>query len=344
MTISDNLSDTESASLTTVQPKPPPSVEKKKKVSFAEEPDKVSRDFSTSGLSLQAVVKNLLIPTRAEADLVLRSSDGVAFHVFSQILAEASSVFNDMIALGAAHALAAKAEGKDEVAIVDVAEDASVVDSLLRLIYPIRNPPLPTSADSVDTTLDSLVQLLKAADKYQMEGVLWSLKEALIHRNILRRAPVRVYTIACMFGLEEEARLASQHTLSVDVLQTPLFRELSQISARDYIRLVQLQQNRASAAIAILQSATPTCVGCSKERDAGPLWWTEFKDKASCELRQRPNTDVVFTAGFLARCVMDSKGMCSHCPLSYLSIATQARLEHMKERIDTLPSMVESLS
>jgi len=248
-----------------------------------------------------------------------------------------------MIVLGTAHALALKdAAGKEEVAIVDVTEDANVVDLLLRFIYPIRNPPF-LCTDAADSTLDSVVLLLKAADKYQMEGVLWSLREVLLHPDLLEKVPIRVYTIACMFGLEEEARTASRHTLSFDVLRTPLFGELSQISARDYIRLVQLHQNRASSALSILHSATPSCIGCSKEREAGPLWWTEFKEKAANELRQKPNTDIIFAAAFMARCVMDSKGMCTYCPLSYLNAATQARLEHMKERIDALPSTVEAI-
>jgi hypothetical protein len=266
----------------------------------------------------------------------------VAFHVLSTILAEASDVFHDMVSLGSAHLLSIRAVGQDQAPSVDLAEDANTLDMLLRFLYPIRRPQIALQYQSPDDALDVIVTLLKAADKYQIDCVTWGLREQLLHPSLLKHRPIRVYTIACMFGFEEEARIASSHTLNVNVLETPLFGELGLISARDYLRLVQLHQKRALSAVSILQTATPTCVGCSKERDAGPLWWCEFKDRATKELKQKPSTDTIFGASFLANCVTEAKGLCPHCPLSYLSVATQARLEHMKEKIDALPRTVES--
>ncbi|KZS97894.1 hypothetical protein SISNIDRAFT_423337 [Sistotremastrum niveocremeum HHB9708] len=230
--------------------------------------------------------------------------------------------------------------GKDVIPTVDITEASETIDSLLRFIYPIRRPVIFAPDIPLDESLTGLVVLLKTADKYQMDGVLFELRTLLMSPPLLKEHPVRVYAIACMYGFDPEAKIASRHTLNVDILRTPLFPELSQITARNYIRLIQLHQARATSALSVLYSMSPSCTGCSKERD-GPLWWIEFKERARDELRQRPTSDAIFNASFLARCVVDSKSICPHCPLSYLNAATQARLDHLKERIDQLPDTID---
>ncbi|EJF64449.1 hypothetical protein BD309DRAFT_831871, partial [Dichomitus squalens] len=109
---------------------------------------------------------------KASADLVLRTSDYVDFHVWKCILALASPVFEDMFEL-AEHGKRSEgktAEGAEctsstpsSASVIEVPETSSAWTLLLRWIYPSRpcHDPLPPFL---------LKTALAAAHKYQMDG------------------------------------------------------------------------------------------------------------------------------------------------------------------------------
>ncbi|KAI5988235.1 hypothetical protein F5J12DRAFT_786925 [Pisolithus orientalis] len=76
------------------------------------------------------------------AEVILRSSDNVHFRVFKGSLALASPVFKDMFTLGAS-----------------VHETGTVLDMLLRLIYPLTTPELD-SVDDIKTLVATVVKNL----------------------------------------------------------------------------------------------------------------------------------------------------------------------------------------
>ncbi|EJD53548.1 hypothetical protein AURDEDRAFT_53221 [Auricularia subglabra TFB-10046 SS5] len=228
-----------------------------------------------------------------DADLIMRcrEPEHVDFYVFKRILVEGSAVFRDM--LQTPDSASALSKANNPMRVVELVESAEVVDSLLRLLYPMRKPHFES--------LDELILVIRAADKFQMHGLLYQLREMLVSARFLVDAPVRVYAVACIFSWEAEAKAASQAALSVDVLRCEPFPELGDISARAILRLIQMHQTRGQLAMQLLNNFSPTCTGtpgsaCSA---AAPLWWLEFKNRAREELRISPTTARIFKA-----CVM----------------------------------------
>lgn len=263
-----------------------------------------------------------------EADLILQSSDGVLFKVFSRILMEASPVFRDMMTIPK------PSEGLQQPLVLD--EEGATLELGLKFLYPIPSPTI--------TSFEMLKNIFKMADKYLLDSVLHALKALLVTPAFIEKAPLRVYALACAYGLQAEAKVASRHCLKIDVLQeAELYEELSMISGRDLLRLIRLHQTRAVAVLGILNGSNPSrCDGAGAYNSNGvPLWWLEFKARAKEELRTRPLGDTIFQPKFMASCVnMGVVNGCAHCPTNYLSTATQARLEQMRMLIDNLPDTV----
>lgn len=263
-----------------------------------------------------------------EADMVLQSSDGVLFRVFSRILIEASPVFRDMMSIPK------PSQGMSQPLGLD--EDGATLELGLKFLYPMPNPLI--------TSFEVMKDILKMADKYLLDSILHALRALLIGPSFLEKAPLRVYALACTYNFQEEAKLASRHCLKLDILQeAEVYDELSMISGRDLLRLIKLHQSRGTAIMAILNGSNPSrCDGVNAYNSNGvPLWWLEFKARAKEELRIRPLGDTIFHLKFMASCVnMGVTNGCPHCPTSYLSSATQARLEQMRMLIDNLPDTV----
>ncbi|KAF8307757.1 hypothetical protein DL93DRAFT_2064615, partial [Clavulina sp. PMI_390] len=78
-----------------------------------------------------------------DGDVVLRSEDGVDFRVDSLILRRASGLFADIFALPPKQQNDCSSSSSPEP--IAMIEPASVIDDLLRLIYPISASPTITS-------------------------------------------------------------------------------------------------------------------------------------------------------------------------------------------------------
>ncbi|KAI0642184.1 hypothetical protein C8Q79DRAFT_1013484 [Trametes meyenii] len=170
---------------------------------------------------------------RDDADFVLRSSDQVDFHVHRVILTMASSVFETMLTLP-------QPEGntKIERPLVDVSEDSETLDVLLRVCYPTSAPEL--------RDIPLLRKVLEAANKYDIPAVLTLVKKAMVQPELLDSDPLRIFVIACRFGMEPEAQAAAKKTAlrNFVVGSVQVCPELEDISAGAYYRLLQLQLSK----------------------------------------------------------------------------------------------------
>ncbi|KAI1790310.1 hypothetical protein LXA43DRAFT_519570 [Ganoderma leucocontextum] len=135
-------------------------------------------------------------------DVTLRSSDGVDFHCFSQILVAASSVFEGMVAVGNPNPDPSSSASNRP--IVPVTEDSKTLDSLLRFIYPIQKPLQPRS-------LEDIAPLFEASLKYMMEYPASILKEELL--AFAQSRPMQVWAIGCRLMLEDVARAGAERML-----------------------------------------------------------------------------------------------------------------------------------
>ncbi|KAI0744119.1 hypothetical protein C8Q80DRAFT_879994 [Daedaleopsis nitida] len=131
----------------------------------------------------------------ADADIILRSSDGSTFRVHKLVLKIASAGFAGMFTLPDATTGA--------LPVVDLTEDAASLEKLLRRCYPVARPPLTTLAD--------ILTVLAAAEKYCMGHVVSMLEPDLF--GLLRSgglAPLRAYALAFLHKLPQLAREAAR--------------------------------------------------------------------------------------------------------------------------------------
>jgi hypothetical protein len=149
-------------------------------------------------------------------DTVIVSSDNVRFHVLRSILSVASGFFRDMFSLPQS------AQDEPSSRTVQFSENGRVLDQLLRVCYPVRDP----AVDSVE----AVGTLLGVADKYEMNDVTMWAKDKL--RSFHDKEPLHVYLLACHLGLKEEAVAAAKATLK---FPEPSLEEMSEVPAFGYL-------------------------------------------------------------------------------------------------------------
>ncbi|OAX36942.1 hypothetical protein K503DRAFT_850657 [Rhizopogon vinicolor AM-OR11-026] len=265
----------------------------------------------------------------SNSDVLLLSSDNVKFSVHRCILAAASPFFQDMFALPQPPARPVNEEWRP---VIPVAEPASTMHALLRFVYPVPH--------SIISSLDELVTILGAAVKYDFLGAISSLRKQLISPAFLSDDPARVFAIASRYDFEDEAQVASQHTLSIAILDSPLSDDLRFITAHSYHRLLVLHKKRSENAQALLKIPEDVkclqCAGPYYGAFVPPKWWKEFERMAREELAVRPTTDIIFGMTFLGRAAKASG--CGRCAESILEC--HEFLLDLKRQIDDLPSTI----
>lgn len=169
------------------------------------------------------------------ADLIIRTSDLVEFHVFTVILKEASPVFADMLSLPQADADSRTAS----TGTVEVTEDSDVWDLVLCICY--------TRKFTITTEL--MWPLLEVAKKYDMVGVQEAVRQRLLEVVLLSEDNLRAYLLACHYGFPDIARTAARnnlnHPASTDEEFVP---ELRYVTSATYFRWVQYRRECVKAA------------------------------------------------------------------------------------------------
>jgi hypothetical protein len=137
-----------------------------------------------------------------DADIILRSSNGVEFHVHKVILAFASPFFKHMFLL----------PSKDgQSLLLDVPESDQIWESLLRLCYPIDAPSL---------NIDTIAEFISAAMKYEFPHAIKFMGKEL--RSYIRSNALDVFAIAYRLNLLEEAGEAASSLHPKSPSRTPL--------------------------------------------------------------------------------------------------------------------------
>ncbi|CDO76966.1 hypothetical protein BN946_scf184281.g13 [Trametes cinnabarina] len=131
-----------------------------------------------------------------DATVICRSSDGVDFHLYKNILAKASPVFAGMFALPSIP------EHPSSLQIVTLTEDADTLEILFRLCYPIKRP--------VIRGLGPLLAALEALRKYEMTDLTSYLEQALHGLLDHGLEPLRAYAIAYLYSLPDLARTSAK--------------------------------------------------------------------------------------------------------------------------------------
>lgn len=164
--------------------------------------------------------------TSPNADIILRTSDGVDFHLHKLVLGLASDFFGGMFGLPQPAIDAVDAPSKP---IIPVEETSTVMDCLLRMFYPGVTAPKLEDVSSVGP-------VLLAALKYEMKEPVTRLRVKLSTFE----DPLRVFAFACRCSeLEHEARqVAVEWCEQSTALITDYVEELDNIPAGSYFRLL----------------------------------------------------------------------------------------------------------
>ncbi len=144
---------------------------------------------------------------RGDADLILRTSDLVDFHVHRQILVIASPFFECRLCMSQPPTYPVD-QPPAKPQVIDVSEDSRTMEIFLRLIYPTLD------ADIVELSL--LRNVLDAAVKYESSVVLAAMKRAMVSPCFLHAQPLAIFVIACRHRLEDEAKAAAQQLVKLD--------------------------------------------------------------------------------------------------------------------------------
>ena len=189
------------------------------------------------------------------ADVVLRSSDLVDFHVNRSVFAASSPFFSDMFSLPQP----SDNEAIDGLPLVHCPEDASVLNSLISVLYSVP-PDIPDSYSDVLT-------ILSVCQKYDMDISV----QSTIHAEIRRRGLLspsgvesfRLFAVVSRMGLipemEATAIITLQHPMTFEFLGDVLgsfepwalhklarFREYCRISLISCLRMLSSQNLRPS--------------------------------------------------------------------------------------------------
>ncbi|GBE89558.1 hypothetical protein BKA93DRAFT_800187 [Sparassis latifolia] len=168
----------------------------------------------------------------SNADFILRSSDHVPvdFHVHRIVVEMASPVLTQKIfqAVSAHHTATDRSDADLPVAVLE--EKGGTISILLQLFYPNFLEP-----DLED--VQELVTLLAAAQKYRINKAVQLLSARLLAQNA---EPMKVYLIACQFGLTALAKEGAKRILRLDDDDLEIYHaEMEDISAGQYYRLIQ---------------------------------------------------------------------------------------------------------
>jgi BTB/POZ domain len=144
-----------------------------------------------------------------QADVILRSNDGVEFRVFKIVLSLASPIFADMFSIPSPPPSATSETFHDGLPVVPLSEDSKVVDLALRHCYPIRSPKLVGLKDALG--------LLEFQRKYQVDPLGPLLVDYL--KGATEHHPVSAYCLAIKYQYEDIARAAARSCLKLPITE-----------------------------------------------------------------------------------------------------------------------------
>lgn len=163
----------------------------------------------------------------SDADVVLVPKDGVvSFRVHSSMLRTTSGFFRTMLSLHDPHT----AEPS-----LDLEESHKTLEALLRMMSGLPVPNI-TTFDAVDDLVDTM-------EKYDTPGPL-SVVRLLVMSPAFEQDPFRLFSIACRFGWDAEARYASTLSLSCNIYAPESRPALQRCSSEALLRLMDLHRSR----------------------------------------------------------------------------------------------------
>ncbi|VDB90675.1 unnamed protein product [Peniophora sp. CBMAI 1063] len=141
------------------------------------------------------------------ADVILRSIDGVDFRTTKSYLTRALHGLGDILQAGHLNGIGGVEEQQNGVLVIPLPETSAVLDLFLRTLYPaeLDCPPLSSK-------LNLMAGVCKALNKYCVKSFPLAVSDALM--LAAKEEPELVYAIACRYAsLAEVTKAAARNTL-----------------------------------------------------------------------------------------------------------------------------------
>jgi hypothetical protein len=273
-----------------------------------------------------------------DADTVLSSSEGTLYRVPSYVLRSTSGLFRTILSLPQPRSQNSEVHNVEEVIAAD--EKGNIVERVLRLMCGLETPKWES--------FDQLEGAITLADKWDAPGPLSIIRSAITAPSFLAD-PLRLYVLATHCGWQEEAKIASTHTLMLSLYDDIHQGQLQRLAAKDLMALFHFHRRRRDEFKVFVDSEEPFnagngaqcfCPGCGEEMDNHT--WRELKSKMFAEMDRRPLGDTLIgldmeewpesISCWNAKCRKEGCGR-----LYYNKLAT---LRDIKERIDRLPTTI----
>ncbi|KAJ7079477.1 hypothetical protein C8R44DRAFT_895697 [Mycena epipterygia] len=189
------------------------------------------------------------------SDFILRSREGVDFHVHKDILKFVSDFFENMFAFPLAEGGSNDLQ-RDGKTVLVLPEARDILYRLLCLAYPAHSLD-QYSIGTAATDLDVAVAILEAAHKYQFIAVERMLVLRLESPALLDAHPHRLFAVARLRELPELAKKAALCTLKYSVCPAgPTFAEMTLVPWEDAHKLYAFHHACATKAQELVQSCT----------------------------------------------------------------------------------------
>ncbi|KAJ6471571.1 hypothetical protein C8R47DRAFT_1222108 [Mycena vitilis] len=219
------------------------------------------------------------------ADFILRSSDGVDFHVRKDMLRATSDFFDNMFSAPSTFADPNEL-ARDGKPVLSVEESARALYALLSLAYP-RTSWGKRPVDPLD--IDRIVAVYAAADKYQFLSVEHLMEEMLVQPALLDAYPHRLFAIGRLRGLPSLSRKAAMRTLTLPVSPAALqFPEMDLLPWSAGQKLHNFHR-RCCATVSALVEGTTGCyyrpeseapISLNQETRKLFIWWGDKHEHA----------------------------------------------------------------
>ena len=281
-----------------------------------------------------------------DADVALVSRDLVCFRMHSFTLKTTSGWFRSLFSIPRPPSATSGTDEDRELRpalipstadpeTIHLDEDSSTLELLFRMISGLPIQPL-MSFDTIDA-------LLFASEKYDMPGPM-SLVRIAVLTPPLAEQPLRLYAAASRCGWTEEAKIASQRTLTMNLWEDENWEMLAKVDVRPALALLKLHRSRRDELRKKLDehpfvNAAPatSCSRCRQPADHHA--WRELKYRITMEMESRPLGDTILDVGLSewpeAKACWETKCQNAECAMVQYDKIESVRL--IRERIDSLP-------
>jgi len=214
---------------------------------------------------------------------------------------------------------------RDGLPLIELTEDSSTLQIVLRLCYPVENPDL--------SNLEDIRRFLEACRKYMIEAFEETIKDALL--QVADTNLFSVFALASRYGLGDVANEAAKRLLNLPTTVMSSKQALKDLTGHQYHRLLVYRREcarRASTEPQLMwfnalsspyQPSPTTSSSCraqfhfysvSSPRNFlwVPHWWTSYLHKALELLADRPRGSTVTSTELLERFYKET-AFCLEC-------------------------------